>query len=81
MQSKAEDAVVANPGTTLQLGSGDWTYIFTQKGPWGHLPGSIGTIAQLTAVYALASELDETARGPILDAVTKSIRLQAQSLP
>jgi len=77
MQSKAEDAATIAPG---MLAGGDWLYLFTQIGAWGHVPESVINIAQLAMMYSLASQLRESVRGPILDVLRDGIHQQAQSL-
>lgn len=69
---------MANEITAAQIGSviGDYYYVYTQKGGFGD--NAVRNIAQLTALYTLASYLDESVRSPILNVLSSSIRQQSE---
>lgn len=64
--------------TAAKIGQvmGDYYYIYTQLGGLGYLPLENRNIAQLTTLQSLAMFLDESVRGPVLDALSNTIRSQ-----
>lgn len=66
--------------TAAEIGKafGDYFYIWTQIGNQGHVP--VQNIAHLTILYALASQMNEQARPPVLNSICELIRREAEQL-